>query len=203
MNGFEADGWRPGLDARAAPGGFNEADGDVQVGVNFAAEEITGGGKLGGFERVRIAGAPGAELFEIVERRGGKLFFHFEEPDVRVVAGGEFFRGIEAGLLAGLVADGFFHVRLAGAKPDFADQNVGERFGFAGLNDERLREESGVEFFELHEPAALFVGVGGGGLAVEIYRDLRAGRGPTPNRHGLLLLENHVITENGGQFERA
>lgn len=48
----------------------------------------------------------------------------------------------------------------------------------------------------------ILVGVGGFGLAGEFDGDFRVRRAPPPNGHALLLLQDHVVAENGRESER-
>ena len=66
---------------------------------------------------------------------------------------------------------------------------------------ERARFGGGLEGVEFQHP--LTVGVRGRelGLAGEGHGHRLAGVGPTPDRHGLLALEDHVVGDRRGQAE--
>ena len=119
----EAD---PGGDGCAAPGGVDEADGDVLAGVDLAAEEEGNGREVGGGGGV--ARGPGGGL--VVEGIVVGLFVEDEETELTtksgIGGGGNFFVGVFDDGGVGEAAEGHLHVGLAGGEPDIADEDVGE-----------------------------------------------------------------------------
>ena len=102
-----------------------------------------------------------------------------------------------------MVADGFFHVRLAGGEPDFTDQNVRVDFCFTGFHDQILRFGGGLELSELHQPSAVRASVRGFCLPGEFHGHDCIRGGPAPDRNRLLSLQHHVVAEDGGQSQGA
>ena len=182
-------GGDPGLDRGAADGRVNEADGDAERVVEFAAEEIQCGGKgadaLGGAKHpTALAGG----------LRGiGVRGFFFKVADERKI-GGAFF-----GLVILCAVDGHGHVGLTGAEPDFADEHVlnGDRVG--ALDRQRTGGGAGGETGEGDLPGAVAGCGGSDGLAGEVDGDFLAGRGGAPDGDTDVALEDHVVGEDGGQ----
>ena len=153
------------------------------------------------FKALELHSCQRVKFLQILARLGGEHFLHLENTDVRIIRRGKFLFIIKHGLLAGLMTNRLFHVRLAGTQPDFAHQNVGEGFRVTGFDDEGLRRERGLLFAELDQPLAVGGGAGGFTLAGKAHRDLGAWRRPTPNGNGHLLLQDHVVAKNGGKLQ--
>ena len=117
-----------------------------------------------------------------------------EHAEGGVVGGGFFF------VVVGGVGDGHAHVGLAGAEPDFAEEDVGDGEGVAGLDGEG-EGVGGLEGVEFDAPFAGGVGGGGLGLAGDGDGDFFAGVGPTPDGDGRAALQDHVVGEDGGEAD--
>ncbi len=103
----------------------------------------------------------------------------FEQADLGIAERG----GLgEQGIVLLVAAHQSGHVRLAGAEPDFAYQDVLEDAGVSSLDDQLFRAAGG-ERSELDQPLALGVGLGGVGLAAELDGHAFAGRGLAPDGH--------------------
>ena len=87
----EALGRRPGLDARAAPGGVNQPHGHSQLLVQLAPEVIGARGKPApaafghGLRRAHLPGP-----FDVALRLRLPALGHLQQPDARVIGGGDF-----------------------------------------------------------------------------------------------------------------
>jgi len=95
------------------------------------------------------------------------------------------------------------HVGLAGAEPDFADEDVlhFKLMTILARHDECARFGGGLEGVELEHPLAVRVGGGGLGLAREGDGDGFTRIGPAPDGHRLLALEDHVVGDRRSQAE--
>ena len=110
----------PCLAHGATPARFNEADGNVKFAVQVPAEEIAGSGKPAPaalHHAGRTAGQPGA--LEPRLRRVGNLVGNRQQADAREIGLGDFVRDLAH-------PDAHFHVGLAGANPDIADEHIGD-----------------------------------------------------------------------------
>ena len=157
--------------------------------MQFAAEEIEGGGKSR--DGVGRADDPAAAADGLRGVGVGGIFFVV--ADEREGGGG--FLLLE---ILGAV-HGHRHVGLAGAEPDFADEDVLERDGVVGLDGEGLRVGGDGEVGEGDLPFAVVGGGGGLGLAGECDGDFLAGRGDAPNGDAGAALQHHVVGEDGGE----
>ena len=176
----------PRLDACAAPGALDDADGHFELLMQSQAEVVTDGGKRG--RALRCAAFPFRG--HIVLRRERGRFRHLDEAEVRM-------RGVrDVGLRVGLHLHFPLHVRLAGGEPHFADQHVLHAH-IARLQHLWLRIRG--HGIELHHPFAARIGLRGLLLPRELDDDLLTGRGLAPNRHRFVPLEHHVVGEDGRQ----
>ena len=186
-------GGDPGFDGRAADGSVDQADGDADFLMDLATKEIEDGG-----EATDVVGRASAPCTFAFGGRGGGVGRGFlVMTDQRVVRSG--LLGVE--VIRGL--DGHRHVRLARAEPDFAHEYVFyfELMSFLAGHDECPRFGGGLEGIELEHPLAVGIRGGGLGLASEGDGHGLARIGPTPDGHGLLALENHVVGDRRGQAE--
>ena len=189
--GFEEVAADPGFGSAAAPGVVDESDGDVEHLVEDATVEEADGAEVA--DSCRGAGLPGA--FEVVLGFLGADLRDGDEADV-----GEFGRGdFEVGVPGG--TDGPLHVGLAGAEPDFADEHVGEIAGGGALDGDFGGLGVRGDGVESNGPFAIGTGFGSLGLAGEGDCHLGAWGIPAPDGVGVLLLEHHVVANDGGQLE--
>ena len=191
----------PRLNPRAAPGRFNQPHRHIQIRMNLPAEEIGGCGKMHPVQRRRTARLPGFELRQILQRLGRQHLFRDKQPDARIICRRNFLLRIQGWLLARLFAHRLLHVRLAGRQPHLAHQHICQRLRLAGFHHQRLRRERRLKLAQLHQPLAIRRGRRLDRLPRKAHRHRRARRAPAPDRHPLLLLQHHVITKNGGQFQ--
>src|SRR4051812_30496597 len=117
-----------------------------------------------------------------------------DEADIGVICGEDFEVAVQG------IVEREFHVRLAGAEPDFADEKVvdGEMvFAF----DLELYGRAGMKGTERDAPIAFGVGLGFLRLAGERDRDVFTGIGEAPDGHGHLALEHGVLGEDGWKLD--
>jgi len=97
-------------------------------------------------------------------------------------------------------AHGHLHVRLPGAEPHLADQDVAERQRLAVAQLDRIGT-SGSRGRHGDLPAAVLADGGGHGLRAPrgADGDFLSGSGLAPELRFGLLLEHHVVAENAGQ----
>lgn len=189
--GFEEVAADPGFGSAATPGVVDEADGDVEHLVEDATVEEAHGAEVA--DGGRGAGLPGA--FEVVLGFLGADLRDGDEADV-----GEFGRGdFEVGVPGG--TDGPLHVGLAGAEPDFADEHVGEIAGGGTLDGDFGRLGVRGDGVEGDSPFAIGTGFRSLGLAGEGNFDFGARGIPAPDGIGVLLLEHHVVANDGGELQ--
>ncbi len=182
----------PGIGGRAAPGGIDEADGDVFLCGNFAAVEVRDGGELcSGF---RSAEGPG--IGDVVEWEIGAFAIDDEETEFGIRRRGDFLVGILDDGAAREALEGHFHVGLAGGEPDVADEKVGK--GDVGAIAGEGEGVGSARGFRREPEAEGAAGVDdrGDGLRVEFGGEVRAGRGPSPDVDGAIALEDGVIAEH-------
>ena len=86
-----------------------------------------------------------------------------------------------------------FHVGLAGAEPDFADHDVAEDHGRAGVEDE-FERPAGASGGEFERPFAVRAGFDRDRGAAEAPAHFGAGRGGAANPHRPVALEHHVVS---------
>ena len=180
----------PAVNVGTAPVGVDEPDRDVQFFVEPNGEMETAGCAI--FLDAVFTNAPAG---------GGEIFLFFNRDDV--------IRAIEPdeGIIAGkfLVGTGetrlpprvkrHFHVRLAAANPDFADENIGEGKGvfpfdnkIAPFKGSRLRREEDL-------PISGFASGRGRGRSSKLNGYFFTGVGPTPNANRHIALENSAIAK--------
>ena len=197
--GGEAVERGPGLGGGAAPGGVDEADGDVFALAELAAVEEGDGGEAGGGGGVR--GGPGGG--GVFGGDVGGVVGDEQEADLREVGGGDLFVGVFDDGGVGEAAEGHLHVGLAGGDPDVADEEVGEGEGRGGggAGDGEREGAAGLFGGEPEAPLAEAVGGGGLGLLVEGDVDGLGGGGPAPDVDGGAALEDAVVGEDVGEAE--
>ena len=181
----------PGGDVGAAPGGVDHADGGFEFLMEVLAEEPGDGGEV--LDGVRGGDDPFALAVGLGD--AGGFLVDAEHADGGEVGGGGFGGRVEAAFeLEG-------HVGLAGGEPDFADEDVVDGEGGAAFDGELLGLVAGCEFAEADAPSAIGDGSGGGGLIGDGDGDGVAGFGPAPDVEGLVGLDDHVVGDEGGEFE--
>jgi hypothetical protein len=120
---------------------------------------------------------------------------HRDEPDERMTRSGS----LEVARVG--LPERPSHVGLAGAHPDLAHEHI-LHDARAGPGDlDRLRSRVRGHRRQLDLPAAIAAGLRGRHLAGECHRNDGAGSIPAPDRIRLFLLQDHVIADDGGQFQ--
>ena len=181
----------PGFGGGAAPGVVDQADRHIENFVKVAAEEKSDGtepGNVGFVCRLPLALEVSLELLSSHSRNG-------DEPEVRMV-GSECFH-----LVLPVARDRHSHVRLSRAHPDFSDQHILDDLFRSSCDGERAGFKAGVERVEFHGPFAVVTGR-------RLFRLVTQGDGhfssrivPSPDRVCLLLLEDHVVANDGGDLQ--
>ena len=191
-HGLEAFRRGPWLDACATPVRTDQSDGHFDFLMEVASKEITDRGEVrhgGG-----AADLPSAGL-HVVLRRKAQFVRHLYVPDERMLGVCDLLLGI------GGPRDGPLHVRLTRAKPDLADEDIGQ-LDFVGTLDHEISSLCiGFRGGQIDLPFAVLACFGGNLGIVEGDGDFLAGIGPTPDGNRFPLLENHVAAEDGGQLD--
>ncbi len=178
----------PGLGDGAAPRGVDQADRHLQLAVELTTEEVARGAEaapqaLG--HGVGVAGQP--RQVGGVGRLLGDLARHGQQADVGVF-------GLLDLVIVVAGADAHLHVRLAGADPHVAHQDVGDRHGDR-TGDRHGVGTAGRERADLHRPTPIGRGGGRALRTVHRHRDHAAGRRPAPHRHRHVALQHGVVAE--------
>jgi hypothetical protein len=158
-----------------------------------AAAEEEGHGRLVA-EAFRRGDFPGG--VDVALGGGLEVLGRLEVPDQRELGVGDLLLGVVH------VAHDPLHVRLSGAEPHLADDDVAEFNDVRGRDFEDGGLVRGLQGVELELPRAVGAGFGLLFLAGELDRDLLARVSPAPDGHGGPLLQNHVVAENVRQFDR-
>jgi hypothetical protein len=91
------------------------------------------------------------------------------------------------------------HVRLPGAKPHLADEEVVQLDPVLAANGHKMDLAVGGHGRQDNLPVALGIGRGGRRCLVERHGDLFAGVGPAPDRQRPIALQDHMAAEDLGQ----
>jgi len=126
--------------------------------------------------------APGPLL-----RVAGEIQVGAEMADQRMVG------GVDGGLVIA-PAQPPLHVRLPGADPHLADDDVGQHHRVVAAHLEAAPLGRGLHRPEIHRPAAI-ARLGRHGLPAELHGDLLAIGGPAPDRDRPALLEDRMVGE--------
>lgn len=183
----------PGFGGGPSPIAFDEADGVAEAVLEMAGEldgelgEIVGGDGIADFPMA----------LDLIEGDDGDGLLDLEEAEAGAVEVAS--RGMLAGGL-GIVV-GPLHVRLAGADPDFSDENVAEGEAVGGAFDFEGAGRPGGGQVHLDAPSALGVGHGAGMVTTNLDFDDFAGGGLAVNRGARPGLEDHVVAEKGGHAD--
>ena len=185
---------RPCFNDRSAPRGVDEPDRHFDGLVDFASEVVPDGREVSdGLGRTGLPLAADVGLW-IAGHGGGAR--NVKKPDVGVVGCFDF------GFAVGRLVNSHFHVGLAGAEPDLAHEYVGEaNCLIASLNGHCQRTFAAFEGRQGEAPAPFRVRAGAGGVRANLNGDSAAGRGPAPNRQGVVALEDHVVGEDACRSE--
>jgi len=89
----------------------------------------------------------------------------------------------------------------ASTDPDFADDDVVQRDRVVAFDYHRSRFGAGFERIELGGPLAIGAGFSGVLLLGESDSDLLAWLGPAPDGCFHIALNNHVVADDGGEFD--
>ena len=134
MERLHGHGVEPGARRAAAPTGVDKADRHAfAVGAQLLGHEVAGGREW--LDRGGRGGGPGQRLGEFgLRHRRGRLLDH-RQADAVVGGGAHLVPGVER------ARDRGFHVRLARAQPDVADQDIApaRRAGCVGEHEGHAR----------------------------------------------------------------
>ncbi|AAK25017.1 hypothetical protein CC_3055 [Caulobacter vibrioides CB15] len=182
----------PGLDARAAPRGVDQAQRDLPRLLQLAGEVEAAGRE--GADRVLVGRLPGGRFLEVLGGRAGVGLLDRGHADGVV---GRAVVDLVPGVARG--GDLHLHVRLARAQPDIADQDVGRAgLGRGGGGGDGVGAAGG-RGREVHAPGAVGTGLGGQGLAGEGRGDGLARLGGSEHRQGPVALDDGVVGEQAVQ----
>ena len=184
------DGASQRFDLRTSDRGVNQPNRHLQFPKEFAAKEITDGGKLQLIEDRAVARDPAAMWVGFgtngfIEVRCGRLCFgllRLKDADKRIVGVGEFLLIVGRGIHPPPRPHRLPHVRLAGAKPDFADEDILKFNGVAAGNRHLAGSRRGRQGIERDAPVTVRRGRGGFGLTRETDGHLFAGSWPSPTQ---------------------
>ena len=189
----------PGLDGTSAPVGFDDADRNLQHALEVLGEEIGRG--AGVCNRLGLVDFPSFGRYGVL-RSGHGLAGDLDHADRRGGLGvdDEIFAAL--GGLAAIPFDRHLHVGLAGAEPDFADQDIVDRQFLSVGNDDVVGTACG-RGGDAGKPFARFgIGLDGdlGPGPAGTDGDFLAGSRRAPEGGVGLLLQDHVVTEEVGQL---
>src|SRR5689334_9200782 len=119
--------------------------------IELTPEEISNSREVRGF----LGSGDDPMSFKIAERRGGGMFLDSEEPEFRKLCLRDSVRTVEG------VDERPFHIRLTGAQPYFANENILERDEVVAF-DRQLKRTTRFERTDQNLPAPLGVGDGVG-----------------------------------------
>ena len=189
----------PGLDRTAAPVGLQDADGDAEHVLEVFGEEIGRGAGVGdGFGGVDLPAFG----------RDGVLGGRDGAPDDLAHADGAVGAGADDQVrgalrrLGAVALDRHFHVGLAGAEPDFADEHIADRQLLAVADDDVIGA-AGCGRGDAYGPlSGLGVGFDDGLLPgpAGLYGHFLPGTCGAPKGHGGLLLQDHIVSDEIGQL---
>ena len=188
---FECFAARPGFDTRATPGGVDQTDRHLQHLMQVTAKKVTHRGELSHIG----AGGLFPHAFAVGLWRHAWTAFDIEHADLRMIGGGDFLLSL-AGLLHRQL-----HVRLPGADPHFADEDVLEGNRVFSSHHEISGLGAGIHRVQRDRPFAGRVGERAVRLIAEGHLHVFAGISGAPDADELRLLQHHAIGENGGQFD--
>ncbi len=194
-DGGEPHRRRPGLDERPAPGRLDQADGNAEPLVELEAEV-----KSDSRERPNRFGRARLPLrLHVLHRPICCALRDEEEPHARIVGAQDVRNGV------GQPRHGPLHVGLPRAHPDLSDENVLDddrgALGAADGHFERAFRRFRLERIEDDPPRPVGGSHGLLLLAVEQDRDRLVLAGPSPDRNGLVLLDDHVVADDRGQLD--
>src|SRR5690606_10694942 len=182
----------PRLDAAAAPGALDDADGHVDVFAQLAREEESDGRE--GADVLGQRPLPLAARELILGLRGPRVR-HLEVADGRIRAGGNLLLGIHrAGHLP-------LHVGLPRGHPHVAEQDVFEAMLLVARSDGQYVRPARRHLGERHQPEAVLGGRGRQLYITQSHLHVRPGRGPSPHGHLRLALHHHVVAEEARNAE--
>lgn len=189
-NFFQSGAARPGFNGRAAPGGVNDRDGNAKVRLQFTGEEVSDGGEI----RYRGGRAYGPCYLSGWLRLECHSVVNGSETDKRI-RGGRDFRGSISG-----AAHGPFHIRLTGAEPDVANEDVGEdTLGTRTRDNELPRFIIGSKGADSGPPVTRGIGGSHNRLATELDGNFFLRLCPAPNGETLITLEDHMVIPDSGK----
>ena len=192
-NGVETARRRPRLDERAAPVGRDQTDWNLQFALQFMAEE-----ERAGRQAQRIVGFHFLPFHrEILARQ---LFpavrNHPRETDQIVRAFGAELVAVDVPPARIVRPHRHFHVGLAAAQPDFADQHVVDRNRLIiSLDDQRAVLRARRQRRQFHHPLTIRIRLARHVLARKTNGNLLARLRRAPNGHCHVALQHDIIDE--------
>ena len=187
--GVERRPGRPAFGRRAAPGSVDQADRHAEGLLHVDAEEVRRGAETTG----RLRGAARPAALAILLRAFGPDVRDGEQADLRMVGG----RDVLLGMIGRTQVH--FHVRLARADPELAEQHVGQRDPVlaGGIFDHDLMRSAGGGGREPGFPAAVGTGLDGDRFVVELDGKFFSRLGGAPERVFHVALEQQVAGKDG------
>ena len=182
----------PGLNHGTAPAGIDDAHRNVKGLGETGAEEVADRGEAR--TRRRIAFLPSAR--SIILRLGCTSLVYGHIPQALVLAGHGYFiqRAFDSS------GECHLHIALAGTEPYLAYQDVRGLHGLSSAGGtDRLRFESRCGGLNQDLPMPFGIGAGTDGRLEPRSRDCdrRARRGGAPNARLCVLLQDHIVAQQG------
>ncbi len=182
----------PGFDARSAERRVNQAERHRHRFLQLAREVITGRRKIS--DGVRLGGLPGNRRLKMLQRRRAAGVGNGQNADQIIGGAGNFARGVQRSRNRQL------HVRLAGAQPHIAHQQVGDCLARAGLRTYRQYiRTAGRHGGERSAPVTGCVGTRADGAGGDRDGHAIARCGFAPDRDWPVALQYGVIHKHVGQ----
>ena len=192
----------PSFHRRATDGAVDDADWYVEFLKQIAREKIAD--RRESTDGFRCGDFPAGSFYGVC-RSGGDGLRDTDVADERETCARDLGRrAIDAGVglpRARACIDGEFHVGLAGAEPDFADDHVGNPHRVFPRDDEIGARDLGWERIEQHNPTAIFRGRSGVGLPGKRHGDFLARISAAPDWYGLVALQHGVIGKQRREYD--
>ena len=188
---FQHVALHPRLAGAAAPGVVDQAHRHAEDFMQHSAEMITHRRELACVRRTALLPL----AFEIVLNLLCADLWHRDEANQRMLR----LRDVQIRIPG--AAEVETHVRLARADPHLAHKHVFQLTHAAALDRDPGRFRIRRHRVEFHGPFPLRVGLGGLRLVRKRHRHLRTWLIPPPDRIRLLLLQNHVVANDGREFQ--
>ena len=188
----------PALHLRPAVGRHDDAHGHAQGLLQRRGEEPGRRAELGR----GMYGGHFPPAFAIFLRLVGLLGGHGEEADSRIIGRTDDFVHAVLHAAAAKTFQRHLHIALPGGQPDFAHQHAFQGQRLAVVDGDVIGRIACGRCLHAHQPAPLGIGLARNGLSVPRRSDAhrRTRLCPTPQAGVGLLLQQHIIAHEGGQF---